>query len=358
MHAAVNLPNTPLPVTLLTGFLGSGKTTLINALLRNHPDERIAIIENEFGSVGIDGGLIHSQADVEVIELSNGCVCCSIRGELSAALQNILAKIDRGELNIQRLILETTGLADPGPIIQTFFVDEIMRERIRLDAVITLVDAHHITRHLDEHRVAAAQIGFADRMILTKTDLIPVDEKDSILQRIQSINAKAEIFEAINGTLPKACWLDIAAFDLDESSPINANSFSLSMGRYAPATAPTLSSEQLFHTFTPVVSQQSWNDEIQSYVFEAGEMDLGKLDGFMEDLVAQYGNDMLRYKGVLAIAHEERPLIIQGVHKVVGFDYGNPTSAQPQRSLMIVIGRHLPYETFREQFLQAQTTSD
>ena len=221
MHAAVNAPKSPLPVTILTGFLGSGKTTLINHLLRQDQNERIAIIENEFGSVNIDGALIHPQANVEVIELSNGCVCCSIRGELSAALQDILAKIDGGALHIDRLILETTGLADPGPIIQTFFVDEVLRERLMLDAVITLVDAHHITRQLDEHRVASAQIGFADRIILSKTDLIDASEKSHVLSRIHRINNKATMIEATHGALPKASWLNIGAFELDDALQLN-----------------------------------------------------------------------------------------------------------------------------------------
>ena len=190
MHAVAK---PPLPVTILTGFLGSGKTTLINHLLRSHPDERIAIVENEFGSVGIDGSLIRNQAHVEVVELSNGCVCCSIRGELSQALYDIITRIDNGELPIDRLILETTGLADPGPIIQTFFVDELIRERVVLDAVITLVDAHHILKQLDEYRVASAQIGFADRIILSKTDLIEPAQKERVLQRIHQINAKAQL---------------------------------------------------------------------------------------------------------------------------------------------------------------------
>ena len=350
MHAAVK---TPLPVTILTGFLGSGKTTLINHLLRSHPDERIAIVENEFGSVGIDGSLIRNQARVEVVELSNGCVCCSIRGELSQALYDIITRIDNGELPIDRLILETTGLADPGPIIQTFFVDELIRERVVLDAVITLVDAHHILKQLDEHRVASAQIGFADRIILSKTDLIEPAQKERVLQRIHQINAKAQLIAATHGALPKEVWLDINAFQLDDTLQLNSGVYQAQPSAISPQNA-TVSNLHLTH-FTAVPTP-AWEDDIQSYVFEAGELDLMKLDVFLETLVEQYGNDMLRYKGVLAIHGEPRPLIVQGVHKVVGFDYG-AAFTQKRRSLLIVIARRIPYETLKQDFLKTQVST-
>ena len=354
MHAAVNSPKSPLPVTILTGFLGSGKTTLINHLLRQDQDERIAIIENEFGSVNIDGALIHPQANVEVIELSNGCVCCSIRGELSAALQDILAKIDDGALHIDRLILETTGLADPGPIIQTFFVDEVLRERLMLDAVITLVDAHHITRQLDEHRVASAQIGFADRIILSKTDLIDASEKSHVLSRIHRINSKATMIEATHGVVPKASWLNIGAFELDDALQLNQGVYQAAASRpLAPQAVDSSTASFNFTPFTPIQAQQSWNDDIQSYAFTAGELDLRKIGAFMEHLVETHGNDMLRYKGVLAIAGEPRTLIVQGVHKVVGFDYGAEFRGTRQ-SLLVIIGRYLPYDALKQAFIQTQ----
>ena len=343
-----------IPVTILTGFLGSGKTTLINHLLRQDQDERIAIIENEFGSVNIDGALIHPQANVEVIELSNGCVCCSIRGELSAALQDILAKIDDGALHIDRLILETTGLADPGPIIQTFFVDEVLRERLMLDAVITLVDAHHITRQLDEHRVASAQIGFADRIILSKTDLIDASEKNHVLSRIHRINSKATMIEATHGVVPKTSWLNIGAFELDDALQLNQGVYQAAASRpLAPQAVDSNTASFNFTPFTPIQAQQSWNDDIQSYAFTAGELNLKKIGAFMEHLVETHGNDMLRYKGVLAIEGEPRTLIVQGVHKVVGFDYG-AEFRDARQSLLVIIGRYLPYDALKQAFIQTQ----
>lgn len=333
-----------LPVTILTGFLGAGKTTLINYLLEHHNGEHIAIIENEFGSVGVDGVLLKGHANVEVIELSNGCVCCSIRGELTQALKEIIAKIDAGEIKLDRLILETTGLADPGPIVQTFFLDEVLTERMSLDAVITLVDAIHLFKQLDEHRVCASQIGFADRMILTKADAVSEEHKEAVLARLHAINAKADIFEAYKGALPKESWIGIHAFELDDALKI-------SHGFYR-ATHEKVTSLN-FTSFSATKPHQSWSDDITSYAFEAGELNLQKIGAFMEQLVEEYGNDMLRYKGVFAIEGEENRLIVQGVHKIVGFDYGLPWEEE-RKSLLVVIGRHIPYANLKEQFIATQ----
>ncbi len=329
----------PLPLTILTGFLGSGKTTLINYLLHNNQGEEIAIIENEFGSVGVDGALLQGYGHIEVIELSNGCVCCSIKGELREALKSLLAKIDAKELKIDRILLETTGLADPAPIVQTFFLDEILATRIVLDAVITLVDAVHVLKQLDEHRVVASQIGFADKMILTKTDCVDDAHKERVLGRLHAINSKAQIVEALKGVLPKSAWIDIKAFELSDTLAVN-------QGFYHVKDAKNVQ----FVNFSQHEPKQSWNDTIQSYLFEAGDLDLHKIGTFMDNLVENYGNDMLRYKGILAIHDEDKRLIIQGVHKVVGFDYGSTWGKDTRQSLFIIIARKLPYKELLEEF--------
>ncbi|DAB37285.1 MAG TPA: GTP-binding protein [Sulfurospirillum cavolei] len=326
-------------VTILTGFLGSGKTTLINYLLEQSKNERIAIIENEFGAVGVDGALLKSSPDVEIVELSNGCVCCSIRGELTEALKGILDKMDQGLFQADRLILETTGLADPAPIIQTFFVDETIRERIRLDAVITLVDAIHCLKQLDEHRVCASQIGFADRIILTKADCVDEAQKQSVLERLASINSKAEIFEAYRGVLPKEVWIGIGAFELSDALKIN-------QGVYEVKDAQNIR----FKSFSASKPTRSFNYDIESYVFRAEKLDLTRIGAFMEALIEEWGNDMLRYKGVLAIQDEPKRLIVQGVHKVVGFDYGSEWGEEEATSLLVVIGRKIPYDRLAEKF--------
>lgn len=333
-----------LPVTILTGFLGSGKTTLINYLLNHNHNEKILIIENEFGAVNVDSGLLKKDANIEIVEMTNGCICCNVQGELTQALHQLHQKRLNGTVQFDRLIIETTGLADPAPIVQTFFIDDFIRETIQLDAVITLVDCEHILKQLDEHRVASLQLGFADRIILTKTDRIDEEQKQTALDRINKINNKAKIFVATKGQIPKHQWLDIHSFDLDDELEVSKGFFVIN------------SKKPLTSDFKPINSnyaKQSWNDDICSYVFEAGELDLKKIGAFTEQLIEQYGNDMLRYKGVLAIKDQPQRLIVQGVHKVVGFDYGSVWEKPNERiSRMVIISRKLPFEELKQAFLE------
>ncbi|MDR2173737.1 MAG: GTP-binding protein [Burkholderiales bacterium] len=340
-----------IPVTILTGFLGVGKTTLLNTLLRENHGEKIAIIENEFGEINLDTRLLTQNAEVEIIELTNGCVCCTVRGELTASLQNLLERRDAGALAFDRLILETTGLADPAPIIQTFFVDEILRERFQLDAVIALVDSEHAQKQLNEHRVAASQIGFADRLLLTKVDRLPLtgindDDKALLIDRLRKINARAPIIEVVHGQLSHKDWLGLHAFNLE--STLSLDEAYIAPNASAPAFIPIRQPRSLLN--------RSWNDNIASHIFEAGEMNLVRVGAWMESLIEAHGNDMLRYKGILAIAGEPRRLIVQGVHKVVGFDYGEPwRSKEPRRSVLVVIGRELPLDAMKNGFMAAQS---
>ncbi len=325
------MQNTPVPVTVLTGFLGAGKTTLINHLLANNPQEKIAIVENEFGAANIDSALLRPQAGIEIIELTSGCVCCSVRGELTEALHDLLNRRDAGTLNFDRLILETTGVADPAPVVQTFFVDEILRERIALDAVVTLIDCEHAQRQMDENRVAISQVGFADRLILTKLDRVDDTVKARLIERLRKINARAELLEADHGRIPRNAWIDIMAFNLNDALEVDPSFL----------VKPTEQDE----------NEHSWEDNIQSRVYLAGELDIGLIGAFMEDIVERFGNDMLRYKGIFAIAGEDRRLIVQGVHKVVGFDYGSEwADGEEHRSTLVIIGRELPVKELREGF--------
>ncbi len=336
--------NQAVSVTLLTGFLGAGKTTLINDFLRQNPGAPVAILENEFGAVNIDGALLRGGDNVNVVELSNGCVCCSVRGEFTAALQELLSRRASGELKFERLIVETTGLADPGPIIQTFFVEEGLRESLRLDAVITLADCIHIQQQLDQHPVAAAQIAFADRILLTKAESCTQEQQDAVLARIHLINRKAEILDIEQGACPAHYWLDLAAFELSDRNDISRGFRRL---RRQDAKAPSL-------TLFRHENTRSWDDAIQAHVFEAGEMDLKRIGSFMESCIARFGNDMLRYKGVLAIEGEPRRLIVQGVHKVVGFDYGAPwDQSEDKLSRLVIIGRYLPVDALKAEYHQA-----
>ena len=338
-----------LPVTILTGFLGSGKTTLINYLLQHNRDEKIIIIENEFGPINLDSGLLQVDTNIEIVEMTNGCICCSIQGELTDALHKLHQQRLDGKIEFDRLIIETTGLADPAPILQTFFIDDLVRETIKLDAVITLVDSEHILQHLNEHRVASSQIGFADRIILTKTDRITDEQKNLALKRIHQINNKALIFEALNGQLPKSEWLDINAFDLSDELDVNKGFFVINTNKPLQADFKPFSKQILTN------NSHSWNDNIHSYLFEADELDIKKIGTFMEHLIEQYGNDMLRYKGILAIHNKAERLIVQGVHKVVGFDYGSIWHDDENKiSRLVVISRKLPFIELERRFLDCQ----
>lgn len=337
--------NDVVAVTLLTGFLGAGKTTLINYFLTHYADQSVAILENEFGAVNIDGALLRGGDNVNVIELSNGCVCCSVRGEFTEALNALLTRRARGELRFERLIVETTGLADPAPIIQTFFVEPALCEMLRLDAVITLVDCQHVLRQLDEHPVAASQIGFADRILLTKADACDDETERQVLSRLNQINNKANVFQICQGACESNLWLDINAFELSDDNELNRGFHIVRAGTlHEPGFKPFKNMDLLSH---------SWNDAIQAHVLEDGELDLKKIGAFMERCVEQFGNDMLRYKGVLAIAGNPQRLIVQGVHKVVGFDYGSEWQPdEAVRSRLVIIGRYLPMDKLRMEFAQ------
>lgn len=334
------------PVTILSGFLGAGKTTLINYFLSHHSNQPVVILENEFGSVNIDADLLTTSEYIQVVEISNGCVCCTVRGEFTTALHQLLDQRQRGEMNFARLIVETTGLADPGPIIQSFFVDERLRSALQLDAVVTLADCEHVIQHLNEHPVCAAQLGFADRILLTKTDRVNEETKMQAIQRINRINNKAEIFEIVQGGCPPNLWLDLYAFELNDEIKI-PQGFHIIRVQKSPGVH--------FQPLSPyTVSKTSWGDTIQAHTFEAGCLDLHKIGAFMENCIERYGNDMLRYKGVLAIAGNPQRLIVQGVYKVVGFDYGTEWDTRtPPHSRLVIIGRYLPVDELHAAFSAA-----
>lgn len=331
------------PVTVVTGFLGAGKTTLINRLLREPQAGRVAIIENEFGSVGIDAALLQQEdtAHMTVVELSNGCICCSIQGELSDALVQLWQQRANGEVAFERIVIESTGLADPTLIAQIFFTQAPLRERYQLDGVLTLVDAIHAMRQLDEHPVAVAQVAFADVLLLSKTDAVAPAAYDELVMRLRQINAKASLY-AVADLADWPALLHQNGFYLDERILPLAQSY--------PTLRSVNSATGLSHS--PLINpHRSWADNISSVVLRHDlPMDLARVGQFVEGLIEQYGHDLLRYKGILAIADEPRRLIFQGVHKVVGYDYGREWQAdESANSVMVLIGRGLDEATLSAQ---------
>lgn len=317
---------TPIPVTVLTGFLGAGKTTLLKYMLKAEHGLKIAVIENEFSEAGIDSQLLGDEP-VQVMTLANGCVCCSIHGDLTRALYLLLERLDAGEIAFDRLVIECTGLADPAPVAQTFFIEEDLRDRYLLDGIVTLVDAAHAELHLTQ-AIAQAQVGFADRLLLSKTDLVEPQALDALRERLARINGRAAIRVVEHGRIDLAELLDVRGFNLNPELGISLK----------PALRPVLKPT------TP--------DRISTLVLRTGTpLNIDRLSDFMNELLEAHGKQPLRYKGVLNIAGEDRRLVFQGVLKLYGFDWDAEwKDGEARESLMVFIADELPEETIRAGF--------
>jgi G3E family GTPase len=311
-----------VPVTILTGFLGSGKTTLLKRILQEPHGLRIAVIENEFGAEGVDNDLLWQHQEEQIVEMNNGCICCTVRGDLVRILGDLRARREQGLVAFDRVVIETTGLADPGPVAQTFFIDEAVAQYYLLDAVITVVDSVHGAQQLDAHREAVEQVGFADRILLSKADLADESVQQSLRQRLRRINSRAPILTMEFGNAPIEQLLDIRGFNLNSALEI----------------APDFLAE----------GSHEHDDEVSSFVFKSDRpFNPKKLEDFLGGLVQVYGPDMLRYKGVLFVKGSDRQLVLQGVHMMMGSDLGRrwPSGEKPQ-SRMVFIGRKLPESLF------------
>ena len=313
-----------IPVTILTGFLGSGKTTLLNYILKQPHGHRIAVIENEFGEAGIDNELLVQDRDEQIIEMNNGCICCTVRGDLVRILGELAAKRKAGTIKFDRVIIETTGLADPAPVAQTFFVDEDIMLAYRLDAIVTLVDAKHAPLQLDEHHEAQEQVGFADRILLTKTDLVTPAEVLALRQRLVRMNPRASIAESHKGVAALDQVLDIHGFNLNAILEIEPD-------------------------FLSDVTHDH-DDDITSFVFrETNPLDIEDIEDFLGSIVQVYGAQLLRYKGILNIKDVDKRVIFQGVHMLMGSDLGAPWAANEMReSKMVFIGKDLPRDVLEK----------
>jgi len=311
-----------LPVTILTGFLGSGKTTLLNHILHEKHGRRIAVIENEFGEANIDNAILLGGNADQIIEMSNGCLCCTVHDDLVRMLGKLREERQSGNFAFERLIIETTGLADPGPVAQTFFMDASVADYYRLDAIITVVDAKHADLQLDDFEEAQEQVGFADRILLSKTDLVSASDESRLRERLLRLNPRAPIQRVHFGRVALHEILDIHGFDLDAVLAVD------------PAF---LESRQHQH-----------DDAVRSFVFRSSRpFDRVKLEDFLSAMIQVYGPDMLRCKGLLHVQDVPCRLIFQGIHGVLTDELGRPWAADERRTSVIVfIGRRLPQQAF------------
>ncbi|MHB9326861.1 GTPase [Phytobacter ursingii] len=311
---------TPIAVTLLTGFLGAGKTTLLRHILNEQHGFKIAVIENEFGEVSVDDQLIGDRA-TQIKTLTNGCICCTRSSELEDALLDLLDSRDRGDVAFDLLVIECTGMADPGPIIQTFFSHEILCQRYLLDGVIALVDAVHADEQMNQFTIAQSQVGYADRILLTKTDV--AGESEKLRERLGRINARAPIYTVTHGDINLELLFNTNGFMLEEN----------------------ITSKPRFHF---IADKQN---DVSSIVVELDyPVDISAVSRVMENLLLSFADKLLRYKGMLWIDGEPNRLLFQGVQRLFSADWDRPWGDEPPHSTLVFIGIQLPEQDIRDAF--------
>jgi len=334
-----------IPATILTGFLGSGKTTLLKRVLGEAHGQKIAVIENEFGAENIDNEILVTDTKEQIVQMSNGCICCTIREDLRATLQLLAAKKRKGMLDFDRIVIETTGLADPGPVAQTFFMDDEIAESYLLDSILTLVDAKHADRQLDERQEARRQVGFADQIFISKTDLVGQDEVDALVHRLKHMNPRAPQRQVHFGEVPIKEVFDLRGFNLNAKLDIDPD-FLKEEDEHEHHHDHDHEHEHGEHCDHP--HHHAHDDDVKSFVFRSDRaFDPMKLEDFLGAIVNIYGPRMLRYKGVLSMKGTERKVIFQGVHQLMGSDLGPKWGEDEARqSKMVFIGIDLPKDIF------------
>ncbi|WP_429475274.1 CobW family GTP-binding protein [Paraburkholderia atlantica] len=354
-----------IPVTILTGFLGSGKTTLLKRILNEKHGMKIAVIENEFGEENIDNEILVQDTTEQIIQMSNGCICCTIRGDLSRVLNDLAAKKQAGEVDFDRVVIETTGLANPGPVAQTFFMDDQIASDFLLDAIITLVDAKHADRQLDEHEVVQRQVGFADRLFITKADLVDERQLGDLRHRLLHMNPKAAIRVVNFGEADIKEIFDLRGFNLNSKLEIDPDFLAEDEHAHSHAHAHDE------HGHAPGDHDHDHDhancdhdhghcdheghdhghhhhahhdDKIKSFVYRSDRpFDPNKLEDFLGGILQIYGEHLLRYKGVLYMKGVDRKVVFQGVHQMMGSDLAAKWQpAEKKTNKMVFIGIELP----------------
>jgi len=338
-----------IPATILTGFLGSGKTTLLKRILTEAHGQKIAVIENEFGEENIDSDILVTESKEQIVQMSNGCVCCTIREDLREALQLLAAKKRQGLLDFDRVVIETTGLADPGPVAQTFFMDDEIAESYLLDSILTLVDAKHAPQQLNDRQEARRQVGFADQIFISKSELVSAEETEALIHRLKHMNPRAPQQKAHFGDVPLKDIFDLRGFNLNAKLDIDPD-FLKEEEAHDHDHAHGENCDHPSHKHEGHGHHHHTDDDVKSFVYKADRpFDPAKLEDFLGAIVNIYGPRMLRYKGVLNMKGTERKVIFQGVHQLMGSDLGPAWGPDEKRnSRMVFIGIDLPREILEQ----------
>ncbi|RXJ04017.1 GTP-binding protein [Anaerobacillus alkaliphilus] len=315
-----------IPVTILTGYLGAGKTTLLNRILTENHNEKVAIIVNEFGEVGIDNQLVVNSEE-EIVEMNNGCICCTVRGDLIRILKTLIYSMEEGNVKFNRVLVETTGLADPAPVAQTFFMDQAIAEKFEVDSIVTVVDSKHITKHFDTKDEAQEQIAFGDIIILNKTDLVNDKELDDVETRIESMNSTARRIRSKNCDVSLKDILGIHSFDLNVKLEVN----------------PDFLNDHHHHHH---------NNKVTSVAFvEERPLDMRKVDEWMSYLIQEKGEDLLRYKGIMNVKNSKQRIVFQGIHMLFA-GKADRTWREDEKKItqLVFIGKNLDKDELQRQF--------
>lgn len=323
-----------IPVTILTGFLGAGKTTLLNKILTEKHGKRIAVIENEFGEVGIDHALV-LKSEEEIFEMNNGCICCTVRGDLIRILGKLIPKKSKFDY----VIIETTGMAHPTPVAQTFFLDEEIQRHYELDGIVTLVDAKHVGLHLGESSECQEQIGFADVLLLNKSDLVEAQEIEKLKTELSSRNPSAEIFVVKNGEIPFQNILDRQAFNLDRVLEMK------------PKFLDKPKDHHHHHDHTHQKGVSSVGLEVE------GEIHPERFRQWISELLRDFGDDIFRSKGILNFSTEQKRYVFQGVHSLIDGRFDREWGTDPRKNLIVFIGKNLDRERLTKGFMNCLVPS-